>query len=234
VSPAFPALPSAASRRPRGAGAALFAAALALAGCGSTDPVDLVAACPPTEVALPGPTLGTAWVRLRMDARPLIEHGRESYLGESHVAEQQFKVPVPEALLTVLARDLRRAGLFSFASRRSLGQRFRVDFDILHAAATYTSGLQSVLPVLPSSLEAHLALRIVVTDEDGRLYLDEVFDERRGGSTSTFGGPREAAAGLLGAAARAAIDRAAVAARSSYDAFWARFPVESRPTPGGL
>ena len=169
-----------------------------------------------------------------MDARPLVEHGRESYLGESHVAEQQFKVPVPEALLTVLARDFRRAGLFSFASRRSFGQRFRVDFDIVHAAATYTSGLQNVLPVLPSTLEAHLALRVVFTDEDGRLYLDEVFEERRDGSTSSFGGPREAAAGLLGAAARAAVDRAVRAARSSYDAFWARFPVESRPVLGGL
>lgn len=202
---------------------------LCSASCGSTQAIDLVAACPTSAVAFAPPALGPALVRLRMDARPLIEHGRESYLGESHVAEQQFKVPVAESLLTILLRDMSAATLFRPASRRAADQPFRVDFDILHASATYTSGLSSVLPVVPSSLEARLELRFVFTDSDGRVFLDESFVEKRDGSVSAFGGTKQAAAGLLGLAARDLVDRALRRMHDSYFEFWGKYPAESRP-----
>ena len=199
------------------------------AGCGSTQAVDLVAACPTSTTAFAPPALGAAMVRLRLDARPLIEHGRESYLGESHVAEQQFRVPVAESLLTILLRDMSSATLFQPVSRRAADQPFRVDFDILHASATYTSGLSSVVPVLPSSLEANLELRFVFTDADGRVFLNESFSEKREGSVSAFGGTKQAAAGLLGLAARDVVDRAIRRMHESYFEFWRKYPAESRP-----
>jgi hypothetical protein len=208
---------------------ALIVASFALTGCGSSRPVDLVAACPATTVSFAPRTLGPALVRLRMDARPLVEHGRESYLGESHVGEQQFKVPVPESLLTILLRDAAQSALFRPVSRRAADQPFRVDFDILHASASYTAGLSSVIPVVPSSLEAVLEMRFVFTDEDGRVFLDERFSSRKEGSVSAFGGTREAAAALLGQATREVADQALSRLHASYFEFWNRYPAESRP-----
>lgn len=212
----------------RAASAALLF--LGAAGCASDDPIDLVGACPRTTVAFARPPLDPVAVRLRLDARPLVEHGRESYLGESHVAEQQFKTPVAESLLAVFVRDLKDSRLFKTATLRPGPRAYRVDVDVLHAYASYGTGLTSIVPLLPtSSLRSEVALRVVFSDEDGRVYLDERFEARRDSATAPIAGARGSSADLFGAVLRDVVDRVLVALDASYDAFWSRYPAESRP-----
>jgi hypothetical protein len=207
---------------------AVVASAVFLSACGSTTPVDLVEECPTTTVRLPPPPFGPAIVRISLDARPVSEHGRDRYLGERRVGDQEFRAPVAEALLIVAARDLRASGLFSSASLRG-DAPYRFDIEIRHAYAAYGSALSDVVPIFPSGLEAVADLRVVFGDVDGRVFMDERFVERRDGSSVALEGRSDRAGALLGAALRAALDRSFLKARESYDVFWSRFPVESRP-----
>jgi hypothetical protein len=201
---------------------------LTTAGCASGGPIDLVAACPRTAYRAPGPPLAPAALHLRLDARPLVEHGRESYLGESHLAEQQFTVPVAESLLGALARDVRDAGVFRAASFRREGLPFRLDVDLLHAYAAVDSGFTGLFPVLPaSSVDSKVEIRVVFTDEDGRVYLDERFTAQRKASAASVDGDRSAAA-LFGATLRDVIDQILPRLTSSYTEFWRRYPAELR------
>ncbi|HYC76261.1 MAG TPA: hypothetical protein VEI02_01425, partial [Planctomycetota bacterium] len=157
-----------------------FIASLLLAGCASSEPIDFVGeSCPPTALRFPPPAPADAcYVRLRQDARPLVEHGRDSYIGANRLGEQQFKAPLAESILRVLARDLRLSGLCRTASLRTGGRPWRLDVDVLHATASFTQGLPDLVPVIPAALEAHVELRLVFSDEDGRVYLDRTFEAR--------------------------------------------------------
>jgi hypothetical protein len=208
---------------------ALLLFAAGAAGCASGGTIDLVEACPRTSFRTEGPVLSAAAVHLRLDGRPLIEHGKDTYLGESRVEEQRFKTPVAESVLAVVARDLKDSGLFRAATYRRSGLPFRVDLDLLHAYAAVDSGLTALVPILPtSSLEAVVDLRVVFTDEDGRVFLDERFVARKSGSAALVQGGEAPAAALFALALRDAVDQALRRMASAHAAFWSQYPAASR------
>lgn len=200
-----------------------------MASCASR-PIDLVNdSCPPTKIALRQPPLGAALIRLRADRRPLNEQGASSFLGSSTVPDQDFSVPVLESILRVIARDSRDAGLFTKASLIDREQPFRVDVVVDHARIGFTEGVSTLIPVLPTSaLDAQLTVRLILMDEDGRIYLDRVYEAAEGGLGTAIGNRKASAADLFGATLRTAVDAFLVDARAAYDAWWARYPT-TRP-----
>lgn len=207
----------------------LFAVLLP-ASCASK-PMDLSRDhCAPTTIRFGTSPLGDVVVRLRADRRPLREQGASSFLGESTVADQDFRVPLIEGILRVVGRDAREAGLVRSASLLEDRQTFRIDVVVDHARLGYTEGVSTLIPILPaSSVEAHVALRFVFSDIDGRIYLDKAYEAVESGSGSAIGNRKDAAADLFGKALRIVVDGFLVDARNAYETWWARFP-DSRPT----
>ncbi len=178
---------------------------------------------PPSQAAIEGPPLGTCWIRLKQDRRPLTEHGRVSYMGESYVLDQDFKVPVAESILAVLARDTRRAGLFTGTSLYDKEQALRLDVTIERASATFVEGLPSLIPLVPASaLEATVKLRLALLDRDGRVFIDQMFERSESGVGAAVEGLEDAAATILGRAIRGAVDDAIPALRAAHAAYWER------------
>lgn len=212
-----------------GAVLTLFAVSVPMS-CASK-PMDLARDhCIPTSVRLGSAPLGDAVVRLRADRRPLREQGASSFLGESTVADQDFRVPLIEGILRVVGRDARDAGLVRSASLFEGSRSLRIDIVVDHARLGYTEGVSTLIPILPtSSVEAHVALRFIFSDLDGRVYLDKAYEAVEKGSGSAIGNRKDAAADLFGKALRTVVDAFLVDARAAYEAWWTRFP-ESRPT----
>lgn len=211
--------------------AALAFLVAAGAACRSA-PIDLVNdCCPPTEVRVAGTPLGACHVRLRQDQRPIDEHGEETVQGESLLADQRLRAPIAEAILGVIARDSRLAGLFTKTSLYAAAQPFHIDVTILHARAGHTSGLQTVVPVLPfSAIDAWVALRIAFADNDGRVFVEREFERRLNRAAAPLEGLEGTSADLLGTALRQLVDELLPEIKTSYDAYWQRFGVtDSRP-----
>ncbi len=194
------------------------------AGCSSSS-MDLVNDyCAPTGVRLPAEKpLGSCWVRLKQDRRPYSDYGKASYLGESNVLDQRFRVPVAESILSILARDVRLAGLFSPCGLYERDQQFRIDVTLERAGASYVEGLPSLIPVIPaSSVEATVKLRLTVVDRDGRQFLDETFEDSSSKVVAAVEGLEGAAAEALGETIRKVVDRAIPAVSAAHVAFWER------------
>lgn len=197
----------------------------------ASKPMDLARDhCAPTTIKMGSSPLGDVVVRLRADRRPLREQGSSSFLGESTVADQDFRVPLIEGILRVVGRDARDAGLFRSASLLENRQAFRIDVVVDHARLGFTEGVSTLIPILPaSSVEAHVALRFVFSDIDGRVYLDKAYEAKEDGSGSAIGNRKDAAADLFGKALRVVVDGFLIDARNAYETWWARFP-DSRLT----
>ena len=185
-------------------------------------PVDLV-----TLVELParrpsGPSLGAILVRIHADTRPMEERGTSEYLGRSYVGDQDFSEPTDVGLLKVLARDLVAAGVASAAGLEDTGQPLTLDMEILHAGASFGSGLETLILLPTSEVQARCNLRLLLRDRAGRILLDAPFDSRLTSQASVIGGLRSSASRRLAEAIRETLDAALPVIATAPALFWER------------
>ncbi|MEZ6196361.1 MAG: hypothetical protein R3F20_11645 [Planctomycetota bacterium] len=203
--------------------ALLIAGAAVLVGCSTTprEP-DRVA----TEVVADldyrptHPPYGSIEVEPLRDRRPSYELGRENYLNESYYSEDLFRRPVPATLRRVAERELVTSGVFAAAP--STGRpHYLLRLTLIHFTARADRDLLGLIPVVPSvEVEARFTADVLLTDRDGRRFLEKRYDVTRTATTSTLGNVESTSADLLLMAMGDVIGSLVRDADQGVDAFW--------------
>lgn len=219
-------------KEPMGRFAALLVAAAWLTGCAS-GPYDLVELTPPPGYRASEKPLGLFHVRLETDRRPPQEHGVRKYPGRSYLGGNALVEPTGVSLLRVLARDLVLAGVAREAGLAARGQGFVLGVTVEHLGASYNDGVETLVPVLPTSvIRARCEVRLVLRDVVGRVYLDRIFAAERGAVAALVTGIQSTAATTLGETLRALSDQILPVVEQAVPSFWDR--LGKRPPGGGV
>lgn len=213
--------------------APVLAAALLLCSACASDPHDLVELTPPTSFRAEGKALGPFQVKLDTDRRPPVEHGTRKFPGRSYLGYNDLIEPTAVSLLRIFARDLRASGVASTAGLAPRDDGYILEVQVDHLGASYNDGLETLVPVLPTSaIAAHVAVRLRLRDRVGRLYLDEAYAAERNTVAALLTGIQSTAAETLAETLRAVCDQALPDIHAAVPAFWKRLGRSPPAVPG--
>lgn len=151
----------------------------------------------PIEFRAEHPAFGSILVEKVRDQRPAFELGSENYLNESYYSEELFRRPVVGVLRSVLGRELVQAGLFTRAPSSGEPQ-YLLRVSLRHFYAKSDRDLLGLIPVFPTiDVEGRIAAKVLLTDPDGRRFLEKRYDLRRHAATATIGNVPGTGADLL-------------------------------------
>ncbi len=162
-------------------------------GCGSTpfdpseDPREDSAYSPPDYRAAHEPW-GSVAVRSVTDRRGSFELGKENYLNDSWYAESLFTHPVPLTLKRLIERELLAGGVMTIAEDDG-SAKYLIDLVIVHFTAHADRDLIGLIPVIPSvAVEGRIDLKLRMTDQDGRPFLDVHYQDTEEATAATVSG----------------------------------------------
>ncbi len=172
----------------------LFSVLVVLAwGCSSApfdpagDPREDSAYAPPAYRSA-HPPWGSVFVRSVADRRPSFELGKENYLNDSWYAESLFAHPVPLTLRRLIERELQGSGVMTIAEDEG-SAKYLVDLVIVHFTAHADRDLIGLIPVIPSvAVEGRIDLKLRLTDQDGRPFLEERYQDKEEAMAATVSG----------------------------------------------
>lgn len=146
---------------------------------------------------------GTVAVRSMRDRRPSRELQRQGYFKDSYSSDALFDRPIPSMLARLLQREFVATGVFERAigatATGGAGADYFADVTIRHFYARFDRDALSLIPILPTiDIECRIELDVVLTDRDGRRFVDRRFAASDTTSTAAVANPDAVAAALLG------------------------------------
>jgi hypothetical protein len=169
------------------------------AGCGHTptDPLAHGELYRPSSYRATHAPYGSFAVRHVKDARPSHEFGRTDYLNQTYRSGQLFQRPIPATFKRVVAAEMRDTGLFTLAPDAG-GAHYLMDLSIRHFYARYDASVLAFALIVPSvAVEAEIELNVLLTDQDGRRFLEATYRQHDDAVSSAVAGLDSTAAELL-------------------------------------
>lgn len=165
---------------------------------------------------------GSLWIRTIDDRRPGQELGSTNYLNASYQSNQLFDRPLGSLLGDAILAAAADSNVFTEAGGPEDAE-YLLSIEILHLYTKLDRNLLSLIPILPNiDVEARMVLRLSLTDQDGRPFLTDTYEERLTTWAAAIGVDRELSRDLLRATLRRILQRWLPAADQAIPMFWKR------------
>lgn len=137
---------------------------------------------------------GTLAIRQFLDFRSAKERGRVNYLNESYYSESLFRRSVPSTLRHLIQKEIHQSGAFTIL-KDSAASKYTMDIKIQNFYARADRSLIGLIPVVPDvDLDLRVRFHVLLRDQDGRRFLDRVYDQSEHQKTATIAGIEASAA----------------------------------------
>lgn len=175
---------------------------------------------PPLEFRAEHPPYGSVVVEPIQDRRPAYELGSENYLNESYYSEELFRRPVVGVVRSVFGRALVTSGLFS--PPPTTGEAaYALRVSLRHFYAKSDRDLLGLIPFFPTiDVEGRIVVEMLLTDPDGRRFLERRYDVKETAGTATIGNVPGTGADLLLEALSDLLERFLADADRGVEDFW--------------
>lgn len=198
-----------------------------IGGCSNAPTAEL--SIPPASRMESLVPLDSACAVLIADRRPVHERGADKALATSWLSESSMAQPIAVSLTLALERDLLSTGI-----ARSLAPpdqaAYRLEFSLLHASASWNTGLDSVVIVAPE-VESTCEILFALVDRNGRRFLTHTARARRSGRALPWVSAADLGQRLMGVALRDCTDQVLPLLLPAIDQWWRARGVAPRREP---